>query len=235
MPRRTPKKERGVFERVPNSGIWWIRYKVAGVEHREKVGRRSDAMKLYAIRKADILRGMKMPANVKDKGIKFKVIAQEAIEWYANHERKDLRNFKSRMALIVENNSRIRYLLAQEESRLREVIARRFPIHLPSFDIALNTGMRKQEQFSLEWSQVSLSSRRIHLTMTKNGSTREIPMNRTCQQSFEVLRALGPHGGRIFQSKYGKELNNPRKWFELALCSFAGIHELSVQSSSPRC
>jgi hypothetical protein len=75
----------------------------------------------------------------------------------------------------AENNSRIRYLLAEEESRLREVITRRFPIHLPSFDIALNTGMRKQEQFSLEWSEVSLSRRRIHLTMTKNGSTREIP------------------------------------------------------------
>ena len=59
------------------------------------MGRRADAMKLYAIRKADILRGMKMPANVKDKGIKFKVIAQEAIEWYANHERKDLRISKA--------------------------------------------------------------------------------------------------------------------------------------------
>jgi len=102
MRRRTPKKERGVFERVADSGIWWIRYKVAGIEHREKVGRRSDAVKLYAICKADILLGMKMPSNVKDKGIKFKVTAQEAIEWYANHERKDLRNFKSRMALIVE-------------------------------------------------------------------------------------------------------------------------------------
>ena len=80
----------------------------------------------------------------------------------------------------AENNSRIRFLLAEEESRLREVIARRFPVHLPSFDIALNTGMRKQEQ-------------------------------------FEMLRALGSHEGRIFQSKYGKALNNPRKWFELAL------------------
>jgi hypothetical protein len=202
---------------------------------------------------------MKLPANVKDKGIKFKVIAQEAIEWYVNHERKNLRNFKSRMALIVEtfgervadeikpseidgwlgkhawkpatknryknvfgktykialadgrvtgnparlveqraeNNARIRYLLAEEESRLREVIARRFPLHLPSFDIALNTGMRKQEQFSLEWLQVSFSSRRIHLTMTKNGSTREIPMNRTCQQSFEVLQALGRQSAEV--------------------------------------
>jgi hypothetical protein len=33
-----PKKKRGVFERVHDSGIWWMRYKVAGVEHREKTG-----------------------------------------------------------------------------------------------------------------------------------------------------------------------------------------------------
>jgi hypothetical protein len=38
------------------------------------MGHRSDAIKLYAIRKADILRGMKMPANVKDNGVKLKVI-----------------------------------------------------------------------------------------------------------------------------------------------------------------
>lgn len=31
-------------------------FKVSGVEHREKVGCRSDAIKLYKIRKADILR-----------------------------------------------------------------------------------------------------------------------------------------------------------------------------------
>ena len=105
MSRRTPKKERGVFERVPDSGIWWIRYKVAGVEHREKVGRRGDAIKLYAIRKADILRGMKLPANVKYKGIKFKVIAQEAVEWYLNHELKDVRNFKPEWRLLCIHKS----------------------------------------------------------------------------------------------------------------------------------
>jgi hypothetical protein len=40
MPRKkVVRKERGVFEKVPGSDIWWIRYKVEGVEHREKVGR----------------------------------------------------------------------------------------------------------------------------------------------------------------------------------------------------
>jgi hypothetical protein len=84
MPRKVVRKERGVFEKVPGSDTWWIRFKDAGVEHREKVGRRGDAIKLYKIRKADILRGVKMPANMKDKGIKFSVLAQEAIDWYVN-------------------------------------------------------------------------------------------------------------------------------------------------------
>ena len=102
MPRKVVRKERGVFEKVPGSDIWWIRFKVAGVEHREKVGRRGDAIKLYKIRKADILRGVKMPANMKDKGIKFSVLAQEAIDWSVNHDRRDVRNFKGRMKFILE-------------------------------------------------------------------------------------------------------------------------------------
>jgi hypothetical protein len=69
MPRRVTRKEKGVFEKVPGSEIWWIRYKIAEVEHREKVGRRGDAINLHKIRKADMLRGIKMPANMRTKGI----------------------------------------------------------------------------------------------------------------------------------------------------------------------
>jgi hypothetical protein len=79
MPRRVTRKEKGVFEKVPGSEIWWIRYKIAGVEHREKVGRRGDAINLYKIRKADMLRGIKMPANMCTKGIKFSVPAQKQL------------------------------------------------------------------------------------------------------------------------------------------------------------
>ncbi len=52
MPRKVVRKERGVFEKEPGSDIWWIRFKADGVEHREKVVRRGDAIKLYKIRKA---------------------------------------------------------------------------------------------------------------------------------------------------------------------------------------
>jgi integrase len=113
----------------------------------------------------------------------------------------------------AENNARIRFLSADEEKGLREVIKKRFPQHMPEFDVALNTGMRKSEQFSLEWSQVSLARKRIRLERTKNGSDREIPLNKTCLSVLEAVHGTRPHDGRV----YGRDLNDPRAWFELAL------------------
>ena len=58
---RAGKPDRGIFEKVPGSGIWWIRYTdAAGEYHREKAGTKSMATKLYNLRKADALHG-KLP------------------------------------------------------------------------------------------------------------------------------------------------------------------------------
>jgi len=38
MPRGSSAKVTGVWEKEPDSGIWWIRYRENGVLHREKVG-----------------------------------------------------------------------------------------------------------------------------------------------------------------------------------------------------
>jgi hypothetical protein len=59
MPRKVARKERGVFEKEPGSDIWWIRYKIDGVERCEKVGRRGGPIKLYQVRRSDALRGVK--------------------------------------------------------------------------------------------------------------------------------------------------------------------------------
>lgn len=117
----------------------------------------------------------------------------------------------------TESPGRIRYLLDEEEKRLREVIARRFPIHMPSLTVALKTGMRKGEQFSLEWPEVSFDRNRIYLDKTKNGSDREIPMSKTCRKALVSLRKQRNGEGRIFYSKFGEPLKDPRTWFELAI------------------
>jgi hypothetical protein len=92
MPRRSTKKERGVFEKDPGSEIWWIRYYIDGRERREKVGRKKDASDLYKIRKADALRGVKLPNNMKSKGVKFEALGKHALEWYVEHGRKDVKS-----------------------------------------------------------------------------------------------------------------------------------------------
>jgi hypothetical protein len=50
------KKQRGLFEKMPGSGAWWIRYAdTSGRIRREKAGTRGAALKLYQKRKTEIL------------------------------------------------------------------------------------------------------------------------------------------------------------------------------------
>jgi hypothetical protein len=53
-----------------------------------------------------------------------------------------------------------------------------------------------------------LQEKASKLEGTKNGSDREIPMNKTCLSAFEALYKRRPHDGRVFQSKFGQVLND---------------------------
>jgi integrase len=82
----------------------------------------------------------------------------------------------------------LRYLLKPEEDRLRAVIERRFPHHMPELVIALNTGMRKSEQYGLLWADVDFGERRIMAHNTKNGTPRTIHMNDDALMAMNELR-----------------------------------------------
>jgi integrase len=49
----------------------------------------------------------------------------------------------------------------KEEADLRGVVLKRGPAQMSTLDVALNTGMRAGEQFSLKWPQVDLVRRII--------------------------------------------------------------------------
>ncbi len=80
-----PRKTRGVFERAPGSGIWWINYYVSGKQHRERVGRKSDAIALYQKRKADARRGVKLPELQPQKVTTFGKLANSAVDYAKVH------------------------------------------------------------------------------------------------------------------------------------------------------
>ena len=99
MPRKSQQRVTGVWEKVPGSGVWWIRYRVGGKLKREKVGRKGDAIALYQQRKSEIRAGKKLPANLRNAGVKFKELADAILAYSASHHR-DTKNVKIRLAKI---------------------------------------------------------------------------------------------------------------------------------------
>jgi len=63
---------RGVFEKVPGSGEWWIRYNDSnGRYRREKAGSKSVAIKLVDKRRTDALQGKKLPERLRRATVSF--------------------------------------------------------------------------------------------------------------------------------------------------------------------
>jgi site-specific recombinase XerD len=128
-----PKKQekiRGVYEKVPDSGIWWCRYADAkGKIHREKVGRWSDAADLYAKRRTEALQRKKLPERFRAKGITFSTLCSDALEHSreSNGERSTaelelkintlLRVFGDLAAEHITKQDVIRWLASEGEKR----------------------------------------------------------------------------------------------------------------------
>ncbi len=89
---------RGVYENPVGSGIWWVHYYATGKRHREKVGRKSDAIKLYQSRKADALAGRKLPELRNSKVVTVSELIDDALEFTAHH--KDQRGYKSKGEIV---------------------------------------------------------------------------------------------------------------------------------------
>jgi hypothetical protein len=85
---RPESKPRGVFEKVPGSGIWWIRYfDQYGKKRREKAGTKSAAIKLYGKRKQQILEGKKLPELFRKPTVNFGQLSEDALAYSKRHKR----------------------------------------------------------------------------------------------------------------------------------------------------
>lgn len=112
----------------------------------------------------------------------------------------------------LEDNARIRFLSADEETALRKAIEAKCPEHLPEFVLALNTGLRLSEQYGLTWTDVSVARRVLTIQRSKNGSTRHVPLNQAALRALEDMRQGTGGAGFVCGGAPG-----PRRWFEPAL------------------
>ena len=118
-----------------------------------------------------------------------------------------------------EGDGRIRYLRADEETRLRAAIEQRCRGHLPALVFALHTGLRKSEQFTLTWSDIDFDRRVIIVPHPKNDRSREVTMSETCLSVLKDLHAKRPDEGRVFRSnRYSKRpITDIKKAFDSAV------------------
>jgi integrase len=85
-PSRDTAKHKGLFEKVPGSGVWFIRYADAtGRIRREKVGTWSNANDLYHKRKNEVLQGRKLPEKLRARKILFAELADDRLRYLEAH------------------------------------------------------------------------------------------------------------------------------------------------------
>lgn len=81
-------KQRGVFEKVPGSGVWWICYfDHFGKKRREKAGTKSVAIKLYGKGKQQALEGKKLPESFRRPSVNFGQLVDDALAYSKRNKR----------------------------------------------------------------------------------------------------------------------------------------------------
>ncbi|HEY4000664.1 MAG TPA: site-specific integrase [Candidatus Xenobia bacterium] len=102
----------------------------------------------------------------------------------------------AKVKLLKEAAGRDRHLLPDEERRFRPAIGPRW---WPIVELAYQTGLREDEEFTLEWTQVDLLGRRIKLADAKGehlgqGVTTKAQYVHLNTRSVEILESLPSRG-----------------------------------------
>jgi site-specific recombinase XerD len=114
----------------------------------------------------------------------------------------------------TESNSKVRYLLPEEESRIRALILKHCPRHLPELEVSLHTGMRLAEQYHLQWDWIDFHTRVLTVPLSKHGELRHILLNDNAGTALHAAKAHTGGSSCVFLNRHGERLCGPRVWFD---------------------
>jgi site-specific recombinase XerD len=119
----------------------------------------------------------------------------------------------ARVARWKENESRIRWLRPEEETRVRKAFVA--DQHEWEFDLAVYTGMRRGEQFGLKWADVDVE----HNVATVRGKTgrRHVQLNDEAKGALEKLRAMSGEKEFVCPDANAGAKRDTRHWLHDAL------------------
>ena len=168
------------------------------------------AVRSKSVKPATINRELTLAKHILVKGVEWKVIADNPF--------RGVRNLKvlRQVERVLSPDEELKLIAACECVRARFL--------RPVVVLALNTGMRRGELLSLEWSRVDLNQRTIRLINTKSETgDRVIPMNGTAHSLLTEL-AKTAASPILFPSnrKPGEQFRDLKKGFKKAV-DLAGI------------
>jgi integrase len=135
----------------------------------------------------------------------------------------------SRVKHLRAPKGRTRVLARDEETRLAADLAKAGGPHLALTRLAIGTGMRQGELRRLEWARVDFARGLIHVTDTKNGRDRDVPMSGAVRALLFELHARR-RAELVFPRRGDLETpisdNHVREVFQLA-CKDAGVEGLT--------
>lgn len=134
-----------------------------------------------------------------------------AVYTYGKESERIVANPFGEVRRFPEKNSRTRWLTDEEENRLKDAFVQ--DSHEWEFILALHTGMRRGEQFSLLWENVDFKNNR--LTVYGKTGERRIPLNTKALEVLGSLQKLTGNSPRVCPD--AREAKRDwRRWFEAA-------------------
>jgi integrase len=125
----------------------------------------------------------------------------------------------ARVKRFKESEGRVRYLKQDEEILLRAVIKSICPDREPEIDLALYTGMRRGEQFTLKWADADLANG--ILTVRGKTGMRHIVANSSARAALERMKLnasrLGLTSEYVCPDAAPNLRRDTRSWLEEAL------------------
>jgi site-specific recombinase XerD len=119
--------------------------------------------------------------------------------------------------LRVATLRRMRFLDPVEEWALRSSIRNSFAVYEDEFDLALNTGMRRNEQFCLWWDDVNMRLGIVNVVDSKNGQRRSIPANKKAMTALGSLLKRKDESGYVVPGTLENRSRVWDRWFEEAV------------------
>ncbi len=116
----------------------------------------------------------------------------------------------SKLKLAKESKGKTRFLSPDEESKLMNALSAPYAAWAR---LAILTGMRQTEQFSLTWAQVDLSRGLITLPTTKAGEVQYVRLNEEARQVLQDL-TRGNRSIWVFPSGTQETHLDPRNFYD---------------------